>query len=410
MEKGDNDESLTSSFFNQATREQTLPKVKELQQNTSKKNNKTPKIATYILTSIVVLAVGVFGFWFYQNKSTIIPPSLPTITPSPKIKEETPSPDQWKTYSSQVLGFSFVYPSVWSEPTFYNLSTRSQVTFTDGKEVPGGISKLEMTRGVYYNQDLQRELTFKEFVNRRGLASDVEQKDFRLANWQGALFTYHSHGVGYYITEIFLAKSESATGILTIVYRHGVSESRPEEPRSLILNRILSSFRFLNEEQSFEISDWEIFSSPSLDFEVRYPPEFSIEQGMNSLRIFSPPILCTAYDETGTKESIDVNEVNLEFFPHSGESYEEIWNQVFGFEFDDNFDGKKKIDDNEAYYFYQGAEMTFGRQAILVKLSPITALEINVYTPVLVHDCEMPLNQYPGAADKILDTLHFSSG
>ena len=126
---------------------------------------------------------------------------------------------------------------------------------------------------------------------------------------------------------------------------------------------------------------------------------------MDSVRIFSPPVSCFAY-EAGARKLIDVNEVNLEFFFHSGENYGEIWNQAFGFEFDNNFDGKREINNNEAYYFYQGAEMTFGRLAILVKLSPTTALEINVYTPALVYDCKTSLN-YHGVDDKILDTIRF---
>jgi len=376
------------------------------QQDAPEKGSKISKIVICILISTSILTLGVFGLWLRQKKSTTSS-FLPTITPLPVIKLEDLNPGQWKTYSSQPLGLSFIYPPAWPEPVFYKQSTKSQIVFTDGKEISGGIDKLEMTRGVYYDQDLQGELTFEEFVNKRSLPSEAGRKDFRLANWPGISFTYHSHGVGYYITEILLAKSKSATDILTIVYRHDIGESKTGDPKPIILNRILSSFRFLNDEQNFEINDWEIFTSSNLGLEVKYPPEFSVEQDAGFLRIFSPPIPCVVYETSGAKKPIGANEVNLKFFLHSGESYEKIWNRVFGFEFDTNFDGKKEIGGNEAYYFYQGPEMTFGRQAILVKLSPTTALEIDVYIPVSIQNCETPLNQYPEVADKILDALHF---
>lgn len=69
------------------------------------------KIFIYILDSLILLSLGAFGFWIYQEKIaeeaeiSVIP-----LTVSSPIPESTIS-DNWKVYKNEVLGFEISYPS-----------------------------------------------------------------------------------------------------------------------------------------------------------------------------------------------------------------------------------------------------------------------------------------------------------
>ena len=68
------------------------------------------------------------------------------------------------------------------------------------------MDRLTITSGVYYNQNLQRELTLAEIIEDQGLDPDTRTDDYTLGNLEGTKFTYHSHGVGHYVTEIYLVE------------------------------------------------------------------------------------------------------------------------------------------------------------------------------------------------------------
>jgi hypothetical protein len=376
--------------------------MKEMPADSSKSKVQPWAVIASILVAGVLLSWPILDL---MAKRVGVPASFPKVTPSTQIESETSMVDVWKVYTNQALGVSFAYPPDWSGPNFATLSTKSRVTFDDGKEIPGGISKFELTRGGAYDQDLGKELNWEEVVNQRALAPRVEANFFRLINWQGNRFVYHAHGVGYYITEIYLAKHRSSTDVLTIIYRHDVTDSKPDEMMPKDLYRILASLKLLDKE--LEKIGWLTARLEKLGLEFSYPPQFLIEKKEESIRVSSPSVGCVTSPIPERRERIEASEIDLDFTFHSGESYEEIWRRVFGFEFGP-VDGQREIDGREAYFFYQGAEATFGRQALLVKLSPTTALEINNYTPVLVYECETPLNQYPGVAQKILDTIQFT--
>lgn len=93
MDNENQDVQPTAPKTSQSTQEPKLPTTEESQQEASKKDKKIPKVAIYVLASIILLAFGAFGFWLYQNKiaklSFVQPPSsqVPTKTfePSPEV-------------------------------------------------------------------------------------------------------------------------------------------------------------------------------------------------------------------------------------------------------------------------------------------------------------------------------------
>ncbi|MCD6225673.1 hypothetical protein J7J95_01150 [bacterium] len=81
-----------------------------------KKESKFLKPLLYILASILLLTLGAFGFWFYQEKTSQKEPpsSLSKTTPSPEL---SPSPTQtkklieWVTYEDEKIDYlKFKYP------------------------------------------------------------------------------------------------------------------------------------------------------------------------------------------------------------------------------------------------------------------------------------------------------------
>ncbi len=74
--------------------------------------------ANIILGVIVVMLVGVVGYFAFVKKSTPIAQQTPTPTPTQTQKPVSPMPTpdktaNWKTYTNAQYGFEFKYPTGW---------------------------------------------------------------------------------------------------------------------------------------------------------------------------------------------------------------------------------------------------------------------------------------------------------
>jgi hypothetical protein len=165
------------------------------------------------------------------------------------------------------------------------------------------------------------------------------------------------------------------------------------------------------------LANWKTYVSKDQGFSIKYPSDFFYSEENNLVTIYSKPYSCETENTPPFLPRIKINasEIKIEIKKLSGTSYEEIWNNEFGFKLTDvvngksqnNYDGTESYDGKIAYYFDQGTEMTFGRKAILINNSPTTAIQINVWTPILVYNCVKELDRYKGVSDQILSTLKF---
>jgi len=200
-----------------------------------------------------------------------------------KPPEET---ENWKAYTNQE--FSFKYPSTWSDAKTNTLSTGTTVIVNDGRESDYQIStRLEITSGSYYNQDLQREMTLDELIENREFSAgeDLTSDKIELGNYKGFRYTYYGHGVGYYITSVVLTRPEAPTHILVIVYRHdSAPEYKSEMPKTL--DQILSTFKFLETSKSDSKVNWKTFNHSVIiaskqnylkSFKLYYPSSWNLE-------------------------------------------------------------------------------------------------------------------------------------
>lgn len=150
----------------------------------------------------------------------------------------------WKIFENK--NFSFKYPEEWEEPKINQLSTRNQITIKNGKELEQHPPKLQIEIGNWYSQELQKSFSLEELIDNLGIQNteDTVFERFSLKSRKGYRYTYHHHGLGFYTTSIYLAKSEKPYDLLYIEYRHAVKspESNLRIPQTL--NKILSSFKF----------------------------------------------------------------------------------------------------------------------------------------------------------------------
>lgn len=165
------------------------------------------------LTALPFVTVELVEWLAYRNYQlrSQIEQTVTTIehTPTPLTPTSITSPTAgWKTYTG--LGFSLKYPPNWSIPTTTQLSTRTMVDFNN---------TITVTTGIYYNQDLMREINFEEFLERLLLLNETPPQDYFLGNFRGKKILYENNQV-----LIALAKSNLARRIITIEYEH------PDDP------------------------------------------------------------------------------------------------------------------------------------------------------------------------------------
>ncbi len=220
---------------------------------TEPKTTNWPKaILATIFGLALLLGAAYAGYWYGTESAKV---KTQSTKPTPTVSQPTPTPTTttanptagWKIYTNQSLGINFKYPSTWLDAEINTLATRASVTIKDGEEINDVIVKLDVARGVYYNQNLQREMELNEVVDKQNFPSEaLTSEEITLEDWKGYRYTYHVHGVGYFTTAIFLARPDSPADILSIVYRHDNNPSEYKSAMPETLDQILSTFKFLD--------------------------------------------------------------------------------------------------------------------------------------------------------------------
>ena len=224
-------------------------------------NPVTPKPSYFNkkILSLSIFIIFLFGLGIFVK--SLKPQPIPSPTPLAVIKP-TPTSDltaNWKTYTNTKYGYSFKYPSSF----FVREETTGGILYVDLKDSSGSEFRFESSSGP---NGWFEHFKSKSEENINGLLWVVVPKS-----------TYCDAGncgptaSGYYI------KANT--------FYIAVSDFSKESSSSIMLNQILSTFKFLDQNQT-DISNWKTYTSKDINVSFNYPSNFAVyEQYVDPARI-----------------------------------------------------------------------------------------------------------------------------
>lgn len=238
--------------------------------NTSIRLSASQKGQAPILTvvGILVLVVITAGVYFVgkqsspqpENKSSVSENQKPSTPSAPTAKDEF---SNWKTYTGE--GYSYNYPNSWTVTV--NSNTKDQKVSL--KEFASNLQKQ-----IPYGVSSQRESLIA------GKASLIQEAAI--------------HPTGKQMIAFILIDNSSVLSI----YGRNINYSDPSVslPESVILefNQILSTFKFIDQNQTSETANWKTCKNTLLEIEFRYPPNWYIDGCSGAVVVISSSVIAPA--------------------------------------------------------------------------------------------------------------------
>lgn len=208
---------------------------------------------------VLVFTGATFGAYRFGQRQ-----AQPTPTPTPAAVV-TPTPDataNWKTYTNTEYGYSIKYPTDWVvlEGT------------TDGEDYArffkGPYSEGEPTPQTYISILIRknpRKLSLDEWLEEDKNRPFAEEPTILTIDEVRALKWVNKGEIGKDSTIIFLEKNKVVHQIASLLMAGNIEEIKHT------FNLILSTFRFLEEEE-----EWETYKDDAFRYSFKYPPGFLI--------------------------------------------------------------------------------------------------------------------------------------
>lgn len=143
---------------------------------------------------------------------------------------------RWKTYANLQTGLQFRYPQGWGNPQLNLLSTRIKISFSEN----GNIS---LDNGLYYNQNLSRNMTFDEIRNSFEdvfpAGNLINTKNIVIDKKECVEFSYSdSNDSGILYISIFIPRDDNGT-ISSIDFSY-----KPNDGTITNFNNFISTIKF----------------------------------------------------------------------------------------------------------------------------------------------------------------------
>lgn len=233
-----------------------------------------------IVLGVVLVGLGLLGgYLLWGNKSQPAPSQQQVVATQP-----TPTPDPtagWKTFSGQ--DFVIKYPQEWEATTNFELgggsdngvqilNPNSKKPFTGGNGYSGTPSqKLYPTEYITLKSRPTSE-TVKQYVDKYDGPCGADQKReagidyihrsaYSAGQINGEIFTVPCEGGGY--KEIVISAGKK---LFTFDLSNDISEK--------LVNQILSTFKFTDQTQAVDTTNWKTYSNTVAKVSIQYPPEW----------------------------------------------------------------------------------------------------------------------------------------
>lgn len=224
--------------------------------------------AVFILIGVLVIA-GLIGGAFYFGKAIFRPKpensvvSSQTFVPLPSVSTNTNEVAGRKTYSSN--GVSFQYPSTWE--------VKSQDNIVD----PSGLYSLSLANEINYNKETKKP--FENLLEYEGLSSGSVTV---IVDGQKAIQVLPRAGSENSNSIDVFSKDFKQIYTLILTMNAQEDDSKIKEGQKLF-SQILSSFKFLDQNQPDETVNWKTYTNNELKISFKYPLIFILKSNNKSM-------------------------------------------------------------------------------------------------------------------------------
>jgi len=226
------------------------------------------KILIFIITIVVILAIGIFYVW---QGSLINIKNPENGTTTEETQEEDEEENDWKIYKSPQVGFSIQSPpgiTVYSDiPGDYmlNISGVSLQSLYLTRVLSEG-SEEGLTIEVN-SWEAEKDVSFQGFIEKEKdfFVRDPEVKNIFLDGVLGKkLFVADENNS---VFRILMERNNRFYRIYAVI--------KNEEAYLPIFDKMISSFKFVDEDETY---NWEVYNSRNYDFEIKYPKSAELNE------------------------------------------------------------------------------------------------------------------------------------
>lgn len=235
-----------------------------------------------IITAVLFISLPFLGFFLGMKYQESTSTSETAIT-SP-VRKPTPTAvdtSNWKTFTDTKEGFSLQYPPNAVE------GTKESNTFPVAKEFHfseprkgGGGGPFETGWSIFISktQANPRNLTLREWGKEKeiiyGKDNAIDPKYINIKDtFLGRLpaISWEINGGDLSATEYLVKRANGVTFITVSGYMY-----------EKITNQILSTFKFTDQTQTTDTSNWKTYINKKSNFEIKYPPNWYLNQDILS--------------------------------------------------------------------------------------------------------------------------------